>query len=572
MYLISDSLSTFKQALDAGEAVSCDPNKGVWWKSGRIEKYVSRILNRESKRIHGIVTTFIKELDRLELSGAVEGVPVEQYISIGKRIKQLGKLAQGNQTALLEMADKITALKCRVLTQEGGFPELDVFQMAIEWKASNPLYQEHDLTIMDRTMLIDVEKYPLFIKRLAKHQKLRDRFFSWVLRERNRADVFIEFPQLVQKFEKAHLSYRIGRVSYETLRIHTSNDQRFKQVTLPFFNGIDVERYNVLDDEQTISLNGGRKLKIREVFEGFGKKWETAGDLEFFGTKGIMSWDSREFGWWDHELNKFIRINFAEEEWWKQLPVMETITADEVFQRYGCRLGEGEWAVSGMASRVSLDHAVEDQHGYMDVLIPCDQGRFQICTFGKYLKKYPLTLFDNILCVMDTGVARIAYPDDNAFYSFRQHAGHPIVLSSNQGLDLMGILKSEITEALENNRVFQFRAENCAHWVQATISKVDGIVVPDFYRVNICQIEARNSILNRVIRLINSVTGRMQTFILRVFELLFGSWRSVTVRENGVAVRKQVSRKKDDAFYLPSHLHRQISEGSLPGKFRVGHY
>lgn len=567
MSLIVNDLYRFHHALQENSLVTCNPHLKTWRVQNFFERWIYKILGFHDARIKRIVETFSSVLDSVEKDSS--NMDPEKVKQIYKSIKRISP--KGNH--LEALAYRVTALKSRLKNvEENDHTKFDeIIALAESWKKAQPIYGGESLTRSERILLESLKKYPEFAKCLLKKKSIQHSFFEWTLGYQNNVEVFIQFPNLIDRINTSNLAGRIGRFGPDVLQIQ--QDDNSKIVTLPFFDGKEACRVNVLDESQKVTLNGHRILTVAEVFKVFANKDITPGDIEFFGLDGFRSWNTREFKYFDYSKNKWMKINFDHHEWWKHLPLLEILTKESVEERYGKPLESGQCLVSAKASRQTPDHVLEDQHGYMDVVIPMGEDFYAIFPFGKYLNFFPSTTWEKIKCIMDTGKARIAYPDDNTYYMMRQHASYSEVLTDDQGRQLMNLIKEEIVHSLNGNRIFQFRSENCAHWVQTILQKINGITIPNLFCVPFIRIAARNTFLSKVISTICNAPQRIQPYLLDAFELTLGSSRGVTVNENEKPTFKSVRQSTQEMnrqFFQPSALHEQISQNKLNGVVRAG--
>ena len=536
------------------------------------------------------------------------------------------------------LAWRLTALYYRIeasekgvegsLDAEGQKAESKLLSFAAHLKKKNTLFTDKQLNARDEEKIGQACKYPQFVKLLLNSPEIRDFFLKSVIRDRAEVDLFIQYPHLFEKLKNAYLISRIGRCGHRVLQIDKRDNgvgEMEKVVTLPFWTKDGVRRINILDDKAKVTLQEGWRLTIREVFAIFANKNEDHGDLEFFGKNGVINWNSRELGavvpkkqkegslhflnwemagpylealtwpdsvpfwrWFGYKEEKeYRRIDLDRAEWWKSLPVFESYTKEEVEQKnpliveedgvvrvVPLELKEGEWLVCAKSSRNTADLDLDDRHGYMEVYIPQPDGTYFCYPFGKYAESFAVTVFQKILFLVGTLRAKVAYPDENVFYSQRQHASYPMKLSREQGLSLMGMIKNDILKARGKNLIFQFGAENCAHWVQTVLALIKGIQLPNLFVSPILNSEPAHPLMKNMFSLIKQMPEKFHSTMLHILDTIFLSMRGVFIEEEGRLIWKSHATsnlRKANLIYQPGYLHKQIEEKTLKGHIFTGH-
>jgi hypothetical protein len=330
----------------------------------------------------------------------------------------------------------------------------------------------------------------------------------------------------------------------------------------------------MMDPSQEVVMKGGRRLKVAQMFKTFEDKFLREGDLEYFPQTGIENWNAHELASWNESTKKFDRVDFSVEKWWENLPVFRELEREEVENRYGISVEPGKWIVCPKATRDSPGMKPEGTHGYLEVAIPTSEGRYHIFPFGKYSAKYPAGFLQHLHFYGNTVKARIVYPDENVFYSHRQHAGHPIALTSEEGANLMAKIKEDIHKGFEGNLVFQLGAENCAFWVEDILEKTVPRKPRNLYRIDILHSDLGNPLLNALFAFVRRLPRIVKNSFIRLLGVILGSWRVRTVVENGEKKRKSLYKNsihRNRISYHPTNLLLQVQRGELEGKVFVGH-
>ena len=250
------------------------------------------------------------------------------------------------------------------------------------------------------------------------------------------------------------------------------------------------------------------------------------------------------------------------------------LTEEQISRRYGVStLQNNEWIVAVRATRESPGIDVQNNHGFIDVLIPKGKGKWQLFPFGKFSAKFPVTSYERIAFLADTQHARIGYGDESHFYSHRQHAVCPYVVTEEKGLAVMDLIKETIEQCREGNVIFQYLWESCAFWPQQVVNKT---IDPDknFFRTAVLEAKSVTGFLGFLFRFFNRLPKPMAAVGLILLDTVLGSFRSTVVRVDGKKVKKSASTspyREEFKTFNPAFLHHQIESGTCQGKINFGH-
>jgi hypothetical protein len=648
---IKDNLSQFHQDLQSEVPIAIDLKSGGWERVSNSLAYMGREvanLNQkreaEVQRVVSIAKDFCSLLNALEerpihFSGEAADPEWQSWLSAGRSVKLLLKKSiyrygpSELRDSLKDLSRRLTALQYRMecrkpldaaqKVDQGSYDLLLAF--AKELKQNNSLYVEKELNQRDLEKIEEACRYPKFAKLLLESQEIRNFFLKSVIRDRADVDLFIQYPHLFEKLKNAYLIPRIGRFVQRVLLVEKRNQPlggTEKIVTLPFWTARGIEKINILDDAAKVTFHEGWTLSIKEAFEVFAKKNEDHGDLEFFGSTGVSNWNSRELGTYipQSEQNSFEsmgtfnqltslhsfltilnwlgvnptqkqyhRILLDREEWWKQLPIFESLSKEEIEKRHPfieieqpdgsskvvpLKLEAGEWLVTANSSRTTADLDLDDRHGYVVIYIPQPDGQYYCYPFGKFAEKFAVTLLEKVLFLVGTLRAKVAYPDENMFYSQRQHAVYPRKVSPEWGHFVMNLIRLDMIKAREKNLIFQFGADNCAHWVQSILEKIKGIRLPNLFVFPLLHSDPSNVVLKKIFTVVKQMPEKFRSSMLNLVDMLFGSWRGLYIKEEGKLVWKSHATnplRKQHLIYQPGYLHKQIEEKILQGRIFSGH-
>lgn len=542
------------------------------------------------KRLLEVAEKFDRALDKLEYTPLIFSVHenvtsiqtqrVNRYIEAGKSLKAVFKKYRSPaiDRYLKTISQKIVGLKYRIESLHGGLDPLEadkvlyekLLSLATEWKSKQPLYSDRTLTPRDLQKINETACYPKFCRLLVGDDALRERFFKWMIQDNNKVKPFIEFPAVCARIESVALSMRLGRFAGEGLSIKKKNAR--KEIRLPFFDGTKARNISILDEDKIVTLNGDYQLTIKNIFEVFRDKKIRPGKLEIFGIGGITNWNTHELGWWSPSKNDYERTDLSSHDWWKDLPVLEILDKEKVEKKYQVSLDKNEWVAAIVSTRSYPIINLEESHGYMEVAIPDEKGSYQIVSFGKFASVYPNGTWELLTFLANTVIGRIAYPDENTFYSNRQQAFYPVLLSPEEGAKMMGHIKEDLLKARQNNVVFQFSGENCAYWAYSIVQKSKPL--PNLFKIYLLDVQPINPALAIVFSLFRSLPKIIQRPIINGFDRCLGSHRKIVVIENGQPLLKSLMRvptRNEQSVFIPALLHNQIEESKIKGVVAYGH-
>ena len=546
---------------------------------------IGQKLNQALDRLETIPIIFSQNTETTEKQRHT----MHEYIHAAKSLKKVLSSHPSIKIQNLRhhLEQRLTGLRYRIEAQNGGSELVAIDQhllkqlveMAGRWKLGQHLNPIKTVSARDFNKIEETCRYPKFVQLLLKDTSLQNSFFNWILRDNNGVRPFVEFPSTCFQIQQSALASRIGRFGENTLSIKKKHirgnpETCEKILTLPFFNGLKTKHISVLDENKIVSLNGNYRLTVKEIFNVFKNKMNEPGPLEFFGVHGITNWHIHEHGWWDANKSIYHKIDLSLEEWWKQLPPYEILDKEQLKTRYGVFPNPNEWIVAAMGSRVVPNLNLEESHGYLEIAMPLDNGEYQIFDFGKFAAIYPLTVWQQLSFLTSTVIGRIAYPDENPFYSHRQHAKFPLVLNEQEGKCLMDHIRQELIKADSNNVIFQFSGENCAFWVQSLLQTLVPERVPNLFKIYLLDVHPSHPALGKIFRVFRRAPKAFQRTIIRVFDRCLGSHRKLAITENGKSLFKSLMTtpsRNEQAIFAPGLLHKQIEEGKLPGLIAFGH-
>ena len=492
------------------------------------------------------------------------------YLQLGKTLLSSLKdhTHEDSRDIALKLKRRLVALSYRLEIDNGGYnptkcePSLlnQLIEIATNWKGVQACFYEKSLTDQDIVRLQSCCEYPEFLKVVFSDVELQHELFCWVLRDKITVRPFIEYPALQEKITCHGLNGRIGvmggdQLQIQKCRIDGSNTLE-KIVTLPF----EGRNHSILNPQDTVTFRGNYTMTIEEIFEVFGKKKSfIMGDLEYFAD-GINNWNVNCLGWWDADKEEYCKVNLDRPYWWKELPLFEILTKKEAQMRYGEHLNGTHWNVAAVASRSTMTLDVYGNHAFLEVAIPLGEDRYGIYDFGKAAEQFPSDPIQIVTRSCENFEGVICFPDENVFYTHRQHVSHSFPISKEEGMKIMAAIKTDLLKARAGNLVYQIQSENCAEWTQLILEGQLGSRVPNLFRLPYLSAEPTGA-LGKVFSFIKSLPQILQKELLMLFHIPFGAKKGRWIIDRGQKIWKSMTNHaiwNHAEIYLPAFLHKQI--------------
>lgn len=593
---IKQTLYRFSDALNQKKTVTLT-RTGFWWEEGNFIAWIRKLFKIDVWPKVDLIRNFIYCIDRLEnipiRFASRPGVVLTQafdfhgYLIAAQAVKNsvIGFKHPEIQKQLARLRRRMIAMLYRLEEENSGLHkganDIELVRklqaVAAKWKRSQKIFWHSLLSDFDMTLLEHACRYPDFVNLLFEDEDLMNDFFLWTLRDGLDVAPYIEFPANQEIITRNNLRGRIGRLGGDLLKIQkmpADEGLQYKEkvLTLPF----EGREISILDENRKIVFRGNYILTIKEVFKIFQNKHADVGNVEFF-SQGITNWNANYLGWWNADKKIYVVIDIEDSEWWKSLPTMEMLTTEEAQKRYGTHLTGYNWNLSAKASREYINLHFDKTHAFLEMAIPDGTGqRYTIYDFGKFAIKLPSNQWEKFKMFCVTVPAAIVYPDENIFFSNRQHVGYAFELTPEQGKSYMDSVRGDIMQARAGNLFFQIETENCGKWIQLKLEEQLGKEkVPNLYRIPLLKSEPLGFLL-KVFGFVSYMPLYIQTFILKWAHFPFGAWKGQwMVERNGQKVWKSLLHStflQDTVVYLPAYLHKQQEQGvfaSEPNRHRV---
>lgn len=571
MEMLDDEIQEFNKAMKDQKPVVLEED-GFWYVEGSLKQQIRTILNLEENRIRSNAISLSKMLDRLEsiplhLRKANQTFDYKSILESARIILTQMKAFNTRETVKARngLRRRFIGLRYRLEGILGGIHKSHLsvhlwhklVEIAEVWKKKQHIYADNALNNREIKRLKQSGVYPEFIDLLTTDDHLMNTFMKWIIRDNINPTPFIEYPASQELISKSHLSGRIGRLGGEQLKVQKIGIEQWEQklLTLPF----EGKDHSILDTKSIIVFPGNLGLTVEEVFDVFKHKNKTVGELEFMAD-GIVSWNVHRLGRWQVHLGDWALIDISQRAWWRQMPVFEKLTKEEAVNRYNRRLDDVQWVVAACASRGSKTLDYNSSHAHIEVAIPTGENEFSIYNFGKLATYFPGSVFDSMTFFCTTTLATVAYPDENVFYTHRQHANFAFTVTPEEGFRLMDAIKEDIQKSRDRNFVYQIESDNCAKWTHETLVKALGEKrVPNLFVMPLLDSEPKG-LVNHIFKFIKTLPTGAHVPVLTLLHKPLGASKGVWIHENGQKIYKSLDNHefwKTGKVFLPAMLHKQ---------------
>lgn len=567
MKYINDSINEFASALKEERRPQLNKN-GYWTEGNRFQIAYSKIFKK--KYLQKVASRFIMCMSRLEkipiLFESPQNIDFTGFIEASLILES--RLKTTFPALYFQLKRQRIGLGYRLEKSNGGLdkslpdsPNLEnLIEEATKWKQSQAIFWRKSLSERELNKLKAACCYSMFIDLLNENKGLKEEFFLWTLREGLPVEPFIEFPALQIRLVLARLSGRIGRMGGENLKILKEKNSHTNQVEKILVLPFEGQLVNILEEQREVVFQGKYRLTVKEVLEVFKQKPYQAGNLEYFA-QGITNWNPHRLGWWNAETGTYELIDLDQPDWWFQLPLFEILTLKEAQLRYGKQADGNRWIVIAKASRQYLNLHYDKNHAYLEIAIPIGSRSYAIYDFGKVATRFPATNWEEVKTFTITVLATIAYPDENVYFSHRQHVGYCFDLKPATALRLMNHICEDMKQSRVGNVVFQIESENCGQWIQNLLEENLGKeAVPNLFRIPLLETDATGWV-GKTFELIRKLPAYTHAKILGLIHYPLGSYKGRwVVDRKGQKSWKSLNTNtywQDGIIHLPARLHRQ---------------
>jgi len=478
---------------------------------------------------------------------------------------------------------------------------------------------QKELTAREKEKIAQTCFFPKFVKLLKEDPQIREEYYKFVFRNtadggKDAADIAVQLPVHQKKLMKSILDKREGRLhdlfKIEEAPFHQHGEHRSglrKFVSLK----IEGQHCDIFDEEKKVVFDEATPYKVtrsvKEVFRSFYKKNEEMGEYEAIQSKGIVRLHgviNPEFGEPQEDLSIFYSVArsiynffFATQrplppaidlhrvDWMKQMKPLETLSHGEVVARYAAQPEHALIAVRATRGQPPSEAdtvMIDDSHSFLELVVPNEQGKYDVFPLGKYAFPYPRGALDTLFYIFNTqrGTVRM---DENSFYNHRHHAAYSLQASAEHVKRFWEKLRRDLNKERNNEVIFQAQGDNCSAWVEETLQFVfQNSDRPRFFDVHYTEASGPTpvSYIMEVIKFaanaISATAGNITRIAISVF---FGAWHGYTTGvENDGPVERLVTNEtwRNEKLMLPGTLFRRChgtSKENMKGylQLKTGH-
>jgi hypothetical protein len=480
-----------------------------------------------------------------------------------KKTKEIEKAILNLEVRKWALFYRLNGLDCTLCDNE-IFMQLQ--NKAHVFKSKIPLKKEEKLSKFEEKSLKILSKHVKLAELSLNNPDILEKILEWIIEYQNPIDPYLLFPATVNKIISCGLGARIGRFGGEKLLrvdFERAGNHLQKVLTLPF----EGRPINILDDRLAMDFKGGVRICQKEIFHIFSQKTHLCGDFELMA-EGIVNWNSFKWGYWIAEAKTYKLVDLNHVSWWQFLEPFEKLSIQEAKKRYGGHLDGTIWNLAATATRSSLSLDLLENHVYLEVAIPNNDGKYVIFPFGKYATEIPpsFSIQDSLHLFTKMLPATICFPDDNVFALKRQFARYSVGLNKKQVTDLLNYIVQDQKQGRDDNLVYQIESENCAKCVYESLKKLlKKEELPEIFKIKFLDTAPQGAVLV-FFNSIRSLPKKWQWPVMQFLHCVIGANRKKMVSELGVIVEKTLLKTefwKTGEIFLPAMLHYKLEAGLL---------
>ncbi len=587
------------------------------------------------------VKKLIGQFDQIELHPQIME-PIPDLLKKAEKRLSRSSTSQSRQLkqALCELENRKVSYLYRIEHQfqievhhSIDFLKHELMKKMVDWVYDYPGFNPdtHD-RFPERKINEVCEQYPAYASLLLRDARLLLDFFKWSIRDNNEVAPFVLFPKQLEMLRNSNLAQRTGYNQGKDLEIRTSYDSEghmIRTLWLP----VEGEHVNAAKWKDKIAISDGSERTLEEIFAVFENKNHHPGDLEYFPRIGITYWPSYEpwkvmdVGsdkfWHEGPQLRILSIAEAKRLYGNTVPGLKMeeriVPVESLIERDGMYWIEhdrsllnevkplefhGSLVKVRMRERVPIDGrnflkvvraskqadmSFLKTHGFGDVLIPLESGRYYLFSCGKYPKVYPESTFRLISEFVRVVLATLQIVDDNVFFNHRNHTHECIGLTPKEGHILLEIIRLLMVLARDDKLGFEFQAEGCAKMEQVDVVKLlmyltetfdeiddrevkqkvaevlyskeldryDLHHLPNFFRTTLDYVNPEGG-LGVVFSLIKKCFLWLQPYLVSLVFLSIGAWRGMTFQIGGRSIRLSHTTSScwhDQSYYRHSIYH-----------------
>lgn len=370
---------------------------------------------------------------------------------------------------------------------------------AKKWKKDKTYFFNRDLIERDTAQLREACHYPAFANLLREDPQWREEFFKWTIMNDsrvcpftpNQVPVFVKFPGLYKDILRK-LNYRSARFGGNLFQV----DENQQLLTV----SVEGKRVSIMKGAEKIVCKGqlgrGKKtVSVEEIFkelkgkisyDGYGDFEVLDGNIWLLNAKRI-AWYNEDLMYYNTESDKYIKIDLDREDWFKQLPLQETLSFEEAESRYRIKMEgrpdgyqgdpntlkysgfpEGCYPIYVMRATQKKEKQLMGTHTFHEFLfVDANKKIVEVRSIGQFLYPFPFGVYETLCAIPTFNKSYMYSPDENIYNADRQHAGDyevpPVVVRPNpeEWTNFMNSIKKDIISGWNGKLGFNFVTAHC---------------------------------------------------------------------------------------------------------------
>ncbi|GAB4237470.1 MAG: hypothetical protein Tsb0021_17290 [Chlamydiales bacterium] len=519
---------------------------------------ISWLFTSENTKMLKIGEQFLKSMDQLEQTKVAQEKSGEMntWTSTAEKVSNIFINSHSKKLQELGHTIKLRGIGARYRSdelQKSDHYDPDLYSqletIAKAWKEENKKLNEKTLNDQEKSTLQEVCKYPEYTNALLGSKETQGDLFKFVIQSKNTGtesiDSFIQFRGTLK-----WLGSFITKRTKGTFKV-VQNGEGIKDLQLPF----EGTYRSILDSKATINMHHGYQPKLEEIITIFKGKNSQAGNVEFFAPqgRGFTNFNSEKLTYFDGTDEQ--KIDLSQQEWWKQIPIAEEFSLDEIKKHFNKDADGKKWVISIRANRETLNKkSFEKSHAFLTIFIPKEDGSgFKGYNFGMFPKHYPESISKQVGFIGNTVPAYITL-DQSIFYDHRQFTNFSLCVSEESGKHGMSLIGNEIQRSYDNTLPYQMLSKTCVHFAQDTFNAIlqkDGQETRNLLYSKPKKFEPNDPLFGTLKKVVLLAPERVQPKLLKAVLFLFAPWRKF----NDISLTNSDAWKNDlSKLPLPARL------------------
>jgi hypothetical protein len=589
--------------LENGRSIYFD-GKGSWCEEGVLKRLWKKVRCTENQPIVSFFKLASANLDELEHKAVRFYTDAEKlnayktrfqpYFDLAHRlenyIQRIERVSSKVQEAYISFQIRFLSMQYRIGSLNGGLDKAQTAdqellnalkEKALDWKRSKGFYDK-TLSQWELNELETMARYSQITQLILTSNSQLDFIFSRMIKDFIPVDVCLECPGALSQLKAAILTSYIGSSRHpergeEPLVLTAKKVEGGwkKTLNLLFFHGNydklypeKIQQVNILNPNKAVTFEKGNyTLRLKEIWKECGLKNER--EVRFNWTaQGLVNYDPREKGYWDAQKQQYVEEGPAELPFYQKAPAFNIVSAADIEKKFGVNVKEKDFFFRIMARRKNLN--MGGSHGFFQLFYKMEgTDKYKVINYGKFADQFQITWWDALRMICGTLKRCFSLIDQNGSLVDRELAGTALIIpTQEQAKEFLNRFEKD----LQSEGVFQFSGDNCSHYVQESVHAVMGPET-NYFSMSVFDNRTGLAVLDKLLRFLKHRHRIIQFIGLTLIHLTLGSWRSMTIQENGRAVRKSVFQ-----FYwsgrtevsTPAFLHEQIKSGQVAGSLAFG--